>query len=85
MPESDAFIMIWVGVGFIVLGVVGLLLGRREEKGYYNSLSSRRDVREYLEHSPRRPGIGALKVGGRIAIAVGVILIALGSAFLLRG
>ncbi|MBM4432450.1 MAG: hypothetical protein FJ025_00400 [Chloroflexi bacterium] len=85
MPESDAYILIWIGVGFTVLGVVGLLLGRREEKGYYNSLASRRDVREYLEHSPRRPGLGALKVGGRIAIAVGIVLIALGGAFLLRG
>ena len=85
MPESDAYIFIWLGVGFIVLGLVGLLLGRREEKGYYNSLSARPDVREYLEHSPRRPGLGALKVGGRIAIAVGIVLIAIGSAVLLRG
>lgn len=85
MPASDAYISIWVGVGFVVLGVVGLLLGRREEKGYYNSLASRRDVREYLEHSPGRPGLGALKIGGRIAIAVGIVLIAVGGTFLLRG
>lgn len=85
MPASDAYLLIWVGVGFTVLGVVGLLLGRREEKGYYNSLASRRDVREYLEHSPWRPGLGALKIGGRIALAVGIVLIALGGAFLLRG
>lgn len=85
MPEGNAFILIGMGGGFIILGLVGLLLGRREEKRYYNSLASQRDVREYLEHSPRRPGLGALKVGGRIAIAVGIVLIALGSAFLLRG
>lgn len=85
MPQGDPFILIGVGGGFIILGIVGILWGRREEKGYYNSLSSHRDVREYLERWPPRPGIGALKVGGRIAIAVGIVLIALGAIFLLRG
>ena len=85
MPQSDAYIFIWLGVGFIVLGIVGILLGRREDKRYYSSLSSRRDVREYLEHSPSRPGLGALKVGGRIAVALGIVLIVVGSVVLLRG
>ena len=85
MLERDCFILMGLGGLFILLGLAALLWGRREEKGYYDSLSTRTDVREYLEHSPEHPELGALKIGGWIAIAIGVIMLALGGAFLLRG
>jgi len=85
MPEGDCFILMGLGGFFVLLGLAMLLWGRNEEKRYYNSLSTRPDVREYLEHVPQRPEPGALKIGGWIAIALGLIMLALGGAFLLWG
>ena len=88
MPEQDFFILMVVGGVFLFIGIVALLGGRREEKGYYDSFLNRSDltrtdVREFLDHSPERPEPGALKVGGWIAVAVGIVLLALGGAFML--
>ncbi len=85
MPQRDSFILMGVGGGFIILGIVALLWGRGEEKGYYDSIAARPDVREYLEHTPDRPEPGSLKIGGWIAIAIGLVMLAVGGAFLLRG
>jgi len=73
--------MVMGGV-FVLLGLGAIFWGRVEEKRYFNSLSTRSDVREYLEHWPRRPEPGALKVGGWIAITLGLVMLALGVAFL---
>jgi len=87
MPRNDWLILIGIGGLFILLGIVSIIWGRREEKSYYDSLSSSRrpDVREFFEHRPRRPEPGALKIGGWIAIAVGVLMLALGGGFWLWG
>ena len=81
----DYFILMGIGGLFIFLGLAAIVWGRMEEKSYYDSLSTRTDVREYLEHLPQRPGLGALKVGGWIAIGVGLLMIIMGGAFLLWG
>jgi len=70
---------------FILIGLGAIIWGRSEEKNYYNSLSTRADKREFLEHWPRRPQLGALKIGGRIALAIGVLMVVMGSAFWLWG
>ena len=85
MPHRDCFILMGMGGLFILLGLATIVWGRSEEKGYYDSLSARPDVREYLEHWPRRPSLGALKIGGWIAISVGLLMVAMGGAFLLWG
>lgn len=85
MPQRDYFILVWMGGVFVVLGVVALLWGRHEEKGYYDALSTRSDLREFVEHTPKRPEPRALKIGGWIAIAIGVIMLAIGGALLLWG
>ena len=85
MPERDYFILMGAGGLFILCGLVALLRGRRKEKGYYDSLSTRPDAREYLEHTPEHPEFNALKIGGWTAIAVGIAMLALGGAFLSRG
>ena len=82
MPHEDWFILMVVGGLFILLGLSALFWGRVEEKHYFSSLSTRSDVREYLEHWPQRPEPGALKMGGWIAIAVGAVVLAVGVAFL---
>jgi hypothetical protein len=85
MPQIDLVILIVIGGLFILLGVGALFWGRGEEKSYYNAISARPDVREYMEHSPERPEPGALKIGGLIAIIIGLIMLIMGGTFWLWG
>jgi hypothetical protein len=85
MPHTDLWVMMGLGGLFIVLGVGALLWGRGEEREYYKAISSRPDVREYMEHTPERPEPGALKVGGVIAIIVGLVMLVVGGGFWLWG
>lgn len=86
MVYQDAFTLMGVGGVFIVLGIASVIWGIFEEKGYYKALASRRgDVREFLEHRPFRPQPAALKIGGWIAFAVGMVLLVVGGAIWFRG
>ena len=71
-------IPIVVGVVVVLLGVGGVMWGRLEERRYYESLTTRSDLREFYEHWPRRAEPGATKVGGWLAIVIGVILVVVG-------
>lgn len=82
MPYGDYVVLMGVGGLFIILGFATVIWGKREEKGYYNSLSTRPgDTREFMEHWPPRPQPGALKAGGWIAVAIGVVLLITGGVF----
>ncbi len=59
MPDQGWFILMVMGGLFALLGLGAIFWGRAEEKGYFDSLSTRSDVREYLEHWPQRPESGA--------------------------
>ena len=85
MPRQDCFVLMGMGGLFVLLGLAAIIWGRSEEKSYYNSLSTRPDKREFLEHWPQRPQFGALKIGGWIAIAIGALMIVAGGALLLWG
>ena len=85
MPHGDCFILMGVGGLFIILGLAAIIWGKREEKGYYNSLSTRPDLREFVEHWPQRPQPGALKIGGWIAITIGLLVLATGVVLWLLG
>ena len=85
MPYRDCFILMGMGGLFILLGLATIFWGKREGKSYYNSISSRLDVREFLEHQPERLEPGALKIGGRIAIIVGLVMVVMGGALWLWG
>ena len=78
MLHVDHFMLMAVGGGFIILGLIGILWGRHEEKSYFDSLTANPDMREFMEHWPERPQTGALRTGGWIAIAVGFILLVVG-------
>lgn len=78
MPQGDWFILMGVGAGFAVLGLIGFFWGRYEERRYFEVLAKQRDVREFVSHWPERPQPGALKVGGWIAIGLGVLLLLTG-------
>lgn len=79
----DWLVLMGMGGVFILLGIGAFVWGRNEEKGYYDSTASRTDAREFLNHWPPRPSLGAPKIGGRIAIAVGFILLIIGIIVLL--
>lgn len=85
MWSNEFAVLMGVGILFILFGVVGVVWGKTEERKYYNSLSTRHDVREFIERWPPRPGLGAWKVGGWIALAVGVVLLIVGAVYLFRG
>ena len=85
MPQNEWIVLMVMGGVFILLGIGAIMWGRGEEKGYYDQLTSRLDVREFIEHQPQWPQFGALKIGGRIAIAIGLVLIVIGGIILLRG
>ena len=85
MPQGDYLIFVVMGGVFVILGLVAFLWSRREEKEYYNALSSRADLREFVEHTPKRPEPRAIKSGGWIALAIGVIMLVVGGALVLWG
>ena len=85
MTSGDYWIPIAIGGFFAIVGIILVLLGRGEERHYYDSLAQRPDAREFLERWPERPRLGALKIGGWITITVGGILMIMGGAFWLWG
>ncbi len=81
MTEEDYFIFMGVGGFFLVLGLIAFIWGKREESAYFNTIATNtRDLREFMNHWPQRPQPGALKVGGWIAIAIGLLILAIGIA-----
>ncbi len=84
MPQRDWLVLMGMGVLFNLLGLASIFWGKSEEKNYYSAISHRPDVREFLEHWPPRPQPIALKIGGVIAIAVGIVLIVIGIIIRLR-
>jgi CHASE3 domain sensor protein len=75
MPHAEFFTLIGLGIGFTIIGLAVFFWGKREEKHYYNSLTSKGDLREFISHWPERPQPKALKTGGWIAIAIGLAII----------
>jgi len=65
------------------LSIIAFWWARGEERGINNALSRRRDLREFITHWPPSIEPGALRVGGWILIAIGIVLIILGGIFLL--
>jgi hypothetical protein len=78
MEQGDWYILVIVGAVFTVLGVLGILWGIREEKRIFEALASKPDLREFSLKHVESPQPGALKTGGWIAIAVGVVVLIVG-------
>ena len=85
MSYHDLFIIVIIGGVFLLLGFIGLVWGRREEGAYYNTILGRIDVREFWERLPGRPEPHSLRVGGRICLAVGTVLLLISLGFYLWG
>jgi hypothetical protein len=63
-----------MGGFFVLLGVIFILWSRKEKKTYYNSIVTRRDVKEFITHEPERPSLNAWQIGGRISLIIGIML-----------
>ena len=81
MPEGKWFVLVIVGGVFLILGIIGILSGIREEKRIFEALSRKPDLREFSLRHVESPQPGALKIGGWIAIAVGVLMVVAGIIF----
>jgi hypothetical protein len=78
MDQGDWYILAIVGGIFILLGIIGILWGIREEKRLFEALAAKPDLREFSMRHVETPQPGALKAGGWIAIAVGVVVLIAG-------
>ncbi len=85
MPQTEWIVLMGIGGFFVLLGIGAIVWGLREEKGYYSAVITRFDVREFLERLPHYPQFWSLKLGGWLAIIIGLVLLGLGVAFWLRG
>ena len=85
MPQYSLIILVGLGGLFVLLGIVAIIWGNREKKKYYDSVATHADLREFIEQQPRRPEPEALKTGGWIAIAIGLLMLIMGGSFWLWG
>ncbi|MEK7353302.1 MAG: hypothetical protein AABZ77_02205 [Chloroflexota bacterium] len=85
MSQGDVSALLVIGGVFILLGVAVIIWDWVEKKGYLSSISHHLDIREFLDGWPPRPQFGALKIGGWIAITLGVAMLILGLVFRWRG
>jgi len=76
--EREWSILAIVGAAFILLGIIAILWGRHEQKKLDEALTSHVDVREFVSHWPERPQPEALKIGGWIAVALGILMMIVG-------
>ena len=63
-----------LGVFFILLGIAFILWNKREKEKYYDSLSTQKDVKEFITHEPERSWLSAWQIGGKISLIIGIIL-----------
>lgn len=85
MESADWNMVMGLGGFFVFIGVALLIGGKREERGYYDALANRNDVHEFVSHDPERAEPGALKIGGWIALAMGIVVLIMGGAFRIWG
>ena len=85
MPQVDSVVLMVMGGIFILLGIAAIIWGKKEEKTYYDTLSTRPDAREFVDRWPQRPQFGALKIGGWITITIGLLMLIWGFVSLLTG
>lgn len=79
MPLASYQIILGMGGFFVLLGIIFILGNKREKKRYYNSiLLTRRDIQETITREHERFWLHAWRIGGRISIIVGIVLLIIG-------
>jgi hypothetical protein len=82
---TDYIPLMIIGAVFLIIGILLLFLGVREEKDYYQTISNRIDVRKYLERKSDSIQSWGLKVGGIMAVVIGLVLLVMWLIFWIRG
>jgi len=80
MSLANCRAILALGIFFILLGIAFMLWNKREKKTYYNSLVTRRDMKEFITREPERPWLNAWQIGGRISLIIGIVLAIAGGA-----
>ena len=78
MSQGDWLIFVIIGAVFVCFGIASFLWGRHEEKKIFEALAEQHDLREFTLKHVESPQPGALKMGGWIGLALGVILLIIG-------
>ncbi len=81
MSEDSWIILAIAGGVFLLLGIGGLVWGWLEERHLFRQLAAQRDLREFSLKHVETPQPGALKLGGWILLALGVVLLTIGLTF----
>lgn len=85
MTSSDVQALFILGAVFSALGLISVLLYRREFRRYDDILVQRSDVREFLTHWPSRPWLEAWRIGSWLALILGIAALIVGSLVLWIG
>ncbi|HSW57526.1 MAG TPA: hypothetical protein VLH15_03940 [Dehalococcoidales bacterium] len=85
MSGQELMITAIIGGVFVLLGIIAFLWSRKEEGDWYGSVSKKVDVREFLERQPGRTEHHALRIGGKILIAVGIVVLLFALGFYIFG
>jgi len=85
MTYPDSLILIVMGGVFVAVGAGIFFKGKIDEKKEYGTLTSRTDMKEFLEYSPEQSRAGAFKLGGRISIIVGLVMLGIAGGLRLWG
>jgi glycerol-3-phosphate acyltransferase PlsY len=83
MSHQELVVTAIIGGAFVVLGFLGFLWSHREEGAWYTSISKKIDVREFLDRNPGRTEPNALRTGGKICMAVGIVVLLIALGFLI--
>ncbi|HUS04413.1 MAG TPA: hypothetical protein VMY79_02675 [Dehalococcoidia bacterium] len=78
MSLANCQAILGLGGFFILLGIAFILWNKREEGKYYNSISTQKDVKEFITHEPERSWLHAWQIGGKICLVIGIILVVAG-------
>jgi hypothetical protein len=79
MLEGSYQVVLGLGGFFLFLGIIFVLWNKREKNRYYNSiLLTQRDIKETITHEHERFWLQAWKIGGRISLVVGAVLLIIG-------
>ena len=85
MTYPDSLILLVMGGVFVAVGAGILFKGKIDEKREYDTLTSRTDMKEFIEHSPEQSRAGAFKLGGMISIIVGLVVLGIAGGLRLWG
>jgi len=74
MSLTSCQAVLGLGIFFILLGIVFILWNRREVGRYYNSVVTRRDVKEFITRESEHPWMNAWQIGGKVSLIIGLVL-----------